>query len=200
MFSWLCSLCPCAALLRGPDQFCCFCARTGSGKQSPPADFLLVLRSWFALALCVLVLCFGFVLISFCYLLCVHRHRQSDPPGRLSLIFALLVRFRGCVFCVLVFCFVSCVECWSRHHMCSAVYVCVRLLLCMRVCVLSVRLCLCVSMRMCVLSVRLGLAVRCALVFGCVSVFGVCLCPAVCVCVFGVCLCLTICLVGACVW
>jgi len=54
----------CAALLRGPDQFCCFCARTGSGKQSPPADYLLVLRSWFALAFCVLVLCFGF-LISF---------------------------------------------------------------------------------------------------------------------------------------
>ena len=107
-----------------------------------------------ALLVCSRALCpcalLWFCADQFCYLLCVHRHRQSDPPGRLFLIFALLVRFRGCVFCVLVFCFVSCVECWSRHHMCSAVYVCVRLLLCMRVCVLSVCLCLCVHVSMCV--------------------------------------------------
>jgi hypothetical protein len=216
LFPWQCSLCPCAALLRGPDQFCCFCARTGSGKQSHPADFLLVLSSRFALALCVLVLCFGFVLISFCYLLCVHRHRQSDPPGRLSLIFALLVRFRGCVFCVLVFvlfrvssvgrattcvrlcmcvCVCFCVCVWVCVK-CAPVFVCEYAYVCVE-CALGFGCSVCTGVCVCVCGVC-----QCVLVFGvrlclvcvrCVPVCSVCTCVWLCDCVFGVCLCPAVC-------
>ena len=96
-------------------------------KIVSPADFFLVLRSWFALALCVLVLCFGFVLISF-DICCV-----CTGTGKVTLPADALL-FSCSWFAFAVVSFVSLCSILFRVSSVGHATICVQLCMCVRVC------------------------------------------------------------------